>query len=235
MPSRRPWFHGLALVAGALLVGVAGIFHPMLAGDGAGQLAAIDAMPGWRTVHWAIVFGYVLVVAGLTGLVTEHATTPGASGVRTGVFLSTFGYLVSMVGVLFMLGAASTLAATYRAAEPGLAGTHAVFVYDMLHPAARAALRVGAFAVALALYALGWGLIGGDAYPRWLGWLAVGAGAAGAAVAVLLAETSPYVVAGVGLATLWQLAAGVTMLVQHGETRNPERGTRDRPANSDTA
>jgi hypothetical protein len=88
-----------------------------------------------------------------------------------------------------------------------------VFVFDMLHPSARAALRVGAFAISLGL--AGWGIATshGVPFPRWLGWLGATAGAAGMLVALLMSEDSLYVVAGVGLATMWQLAAGVFMLV----------------------
>ena len=155
MPSRRPWFHGLALIAGALLVGVAGSQHPLLTGDGPAQLTTIAATPSWSAVHWSIAFGYVLVVAGLTGVWSRLASTNGAGAARTGMFVSSFGYLTDLIGVLFMLGAGTALAAAHRAGDPGLAATHAVFVFDMLHPAARAALRVGAFAVSLGLFGFG--------------------------------------------------------------------------------
>jgi hypothetical protein len=214
MSTSRPWVHGLALIAGALLVGVAGLRHPMLQGDGAAQLTLIAATPSWRAVHWAIAFGYVLVVTGLVGVLARLAPTAGAGAARTGMFVSAFGYLTDLIGVLFMLGAASALAAAFRAGEPGLAATHAVFVFDMLHPAARAALRIGAFAVSLGLISLGWGVVTGGALPRWLGWGGVVGGAAGVAAAVLLSEHAPYVIAGVGLATVWQLAAGVMLLAR---------------------
>jgi hypothetical protein len=216
-PRRSP-FHALALTIGALLVGVAGLAHPMLTGDGAAQLAVIAARPSWLTVHWSIAFGYVLVAAGLIGVLSLHAPTPGAVAARTGVLLSLTGYVVSIMGVLFMLGAGTTLAHAYRVGEPGLAATHAVFVFDMLHPMARAALRVGAFAVSLGLYSLGWGAVSGGVVPRWLGWLGVGAGVLGAVIALVLPATSPNVVAGVGLATVWQLAAGVTLLTRSATT-----------------
>lgn len=218
MPGRRPWFHGLALIAGALLVGIAGARHPLLVGDGAAQLAAIADMPSWRALHWSIAFGYVLVIAGLAGVWSRHAATPGAGAARTGMFLSVFGYLTALVGVLFMLGAGSALAGAYRTGEPGLAATHAVFVFDMMHPAARAALRVGAFALSLGLFGLGWGVVSGGVLPRWVGWLGVAAGVVGALAALALAETSPYVIAGVALATVWQLAAGVTLLGRESAT-----------------
>lgn len=212
--STRPLFHGLALVSGALLVGVATLGHPILEGDGANQLAVIAGRPMWRMVHWSIAFGYVLVMAGMIGVLSLHAPTRGAGAARTGVLLSLVGYVISLSGVLFMLGAGTALAGAYHTGEPGLAATHAVFTYDMLHPAAQAALRVGAFTIALGLYGTGWGAVSGGVLPRWLGWFGVVGGAVGVVIALALSETAPPVVAGVGLATLWQLAAGVILLLR---------------------
>jgi hypothetical protein len=42
----------------------------------------------------------------------------------------------------------------------------------------------------------------------------VAGGGAGALIAVILPATSPYVIAGVGLATVWQLGAGLAMLTK---------------------
>jgi hypothetical protein len=209
---RRPWFHGLALVAGSLLVALAGLHHPILSGDGAAQLALVAGTDAWPLTHWEIAFGYVLVVVGSTGLLNAHVGSAGAGAARTGMIASAFGYTVSLMGVLFMLGAVTALARAYRLGEPGLASTHAVFAFDMLHPFARAALRIGAFAISLGLYAWGWAVRSGGVFPRWLGWAGVGAGALGAAVAVACSADSTYVVAGVGLATLWQLVAGAILL-----------------------
>lgn len=205
-------FHAVVLLAGALVVGLAGLQHPLLTGDGAAQLSVIAATPMWRAVHWAIALGYVLVVTGLTGVWSRLATTPGSGAARTGMFLSLFGYLTDLVGVMFMLGAGSALADAYRAGEPGLAATHAVYMFDMLHPAARVALRIGAFAVSIGLWGFGWGIVRGGVFPRWLGWLGVAAGAVGLIVALALPASSPYVVAGVAVATVWQVGAGVMML-----------------------
>src|SRR5687767_769361 len=109
--SRRPLFHGLTLVSGALLVAIGGAQHPMLTGDGAAQLVVIAGQHSWPTVHWLIAFGYVLVAAGLVGVLSQHAATAGAGAARTGVLLQLFGYVVSLAGVLFMLGAGTSLAA----------------------------------------------------------------------------------------------------------------------------
>jgi len=209
----RPWFYALTLLAGSLAVGIAGVRHPMLVGDGADQLTLIAATGAWRTIHWAFAAGYVGVVAGLAGLAARHAGTPGDRAARIGALTATFGYAVSLVGVLFMLGAAAALADVYVRAAPGLSGTHAVFTYDMLHPTAQAAIRVGAAAVSLSLYAFGWAAVRGGVLPRWLGFAGVGSGIVGVVAAVAGAPDTATLVAGVALATAWQAVAGTVVLV----------------------
>ena len=213
MPDARPWFYALTLLAGSLTVGIAGVRHPVLAGDGADQLTLIAATSAWRAIHWAFAAGYVAVVAGLAGLATRHAGTPGERAARIGALTSAFGYAVSLVGVLFMLGAGATLADAYVRGAPGLSGTHAVFTYDMLHPTAQAAIRVGAAAVALGLYAFGWAAVRGGALPRWLGLAGVGGGIVGVVAAVVATPDPAALVAGVALATAWQSVAAIAVLV----------------------
>ena len=58
--------------------------------------------------HLALAAGYVAVVAGLAGLAVRHAGTPGDRPAAIGALTSAFGYAVSLVGVLFMLGAAAS-------------------------------------------------------------------------------------------------------------------------------
>ena len=209
----RPWFYALTLLAGSLTVGIAGVRHPLLVGDGADHLTLIAATSAWRTIHWAFAAGYVAVVAGLAGLAGRHAGTPGERAARIGALTSAFGYAVSLIGVLFMLGAAAALADTYVRGAPGLAATHAVFMYDMLHPTAQAAIRIGAAAVSLGLYGFGWAGVTGGVLPRWLGFAAVGSGIVGVGAAVVAAPDSAGLVAGVALATVWQAVAGIAVLV----------------------
>jgi hypothetical protein len=209
----RPWFYALTLLAGSLTVAIAGVQHPILVGDGADHLNLIAATGGWRAIHWAFAAGYVAVVAGLAGLGARHAATAGERAARIGAFTATFGYAISLVGILFMLGAGAALADAYVRAEPGLASTHTVFTYDMLHPSAQAAIRVGAAAVSLGLYAFGWGAVRGGVLPRWLGFAGVGSGVVGVAAAVMAAPDSAALVAGVALATVWQAVTAVVVLV----------------------
>lgn len=209
----RPRLVAFFLVAGSVLIGVPTLFHPILVGDGTAQLTAIAATAGWRVIHLAIAFGYVLAVAGLAGVSGLDAVKSERSVVRIGASLSILGYAVSLVGVLFMLGAAHAMAGAFQP-HAGQVGTDVALLYDLLHPFALAALRVGAFAVSVGISALGWAVKAGRSWPRWLGWLGLAAGLIGAVVAIFLSEHSPAIVTGIGLAVVWQLVVGVLLLVR---------------------
>lgn len=211
---RRPSFYTLSLLLGSLLVAIAGLVHPTLAGDGAAQLETIAATSAWRTIHWSLLFGFVLVVTGLMGVVERHVASAGSTPARAAAFLSVLGYGALMVNVLFMIGAGWTLAQTYTLAEQGLTTTRAVFLYDMVHPFGLAAMRIGAFTIGVATYALGWAVRNGGVYPKWLGYAGIGAGLVGMAAALVFSESSPNVLAGVVLATVWQLATAVGMFLE---------------------
>src|SRR5439155_796236 len=162
----------------------AAVAHPDLRGDGAAQLTLIAQCAAWRAIHWALLFGFALALTGLVGLVGMHVGTPGESAARAGVLVGIFAYAVWAVLVAFMVGAGGTLALSYIAAEPGLAATHAVFLYDMLHPFALAAQRTAAFALGISTFLFGWAVINGKVLPRRLGAAAVarGLGAVGVAL-----------------------------------------------------
>ena len=214
----RTWFSPLCLLVGAVLIAVNGVRHPMLDGDGASQLAIIAATPAWRTIHWGFLFGFALVITGLAWLASRYRNTEGEGAARAGICLATFGYAVFAAGVVFMAGAGTALADAMRRADLGLTGTHAVFIYDMLHPFAQSALRTGAFAISLATGAFGWALVTDRTQPKVLGYLGVAAGAIGAAVAIALDEAAYHTVLGAALATVWQIVIAIVALL-------PARGT----------
>jgi hypothetical protein len=205
-------FWGIVLLAAALLLGIPSFGHPLLHGDAGTQLAKIAATPAWRSVHWSFSLGYVVSLAALAGVSGLHAGTPGAPMTGLGVILAAFGYAVSALGVLFMLSTADALAGAHARQGLELAGGDPRFMYEMLHPFALAALRVGAFAVSLGVGALGWGVKCAMVWRPWVGWSAVGAGLMGAAAALAFPERSPVVVLGVALTACWQAAVGVVLL-----------------------
>src|SRR5438445_502885 len=162
----RPVIYPLALLVGSLFVVAAALAHPDLTGDGAAQLSVIARSEAWRAIHWAFLFGFTLALTGLVGVMGMHVGTPGEAAARAGVLVAIFAYGAWAVVVTFMVGAGWTLARSYVAAEPGLTATHAVFLYDMLHPFALAAQRTAGFALGIATYLFGWAVINGKVLPR---------------------------------------------------------------------
>ena len=211
---RVPSFYTLSLLAGALLVAVGGLRHPLLEGDGAAQLATIHATLAWRGIHLALAFGIVLVAAGLVGIALKHGETAGSAAARAGVLLAVLGYGTTLVGVLVMTGSATRLAAAYAAAQPGLAATEAVFLYDMIRPFATIALRIGEFGVGLATWSYGWAVWDGRVLPRWLGALGVAAGVGCTVWAVVMNEESARLMGGLALVTGWQLVVAAWSAVR---------------------
>lgn len=207
-------FYGLCLLAGALLFGVAGLMHPLLQGDGAAQLTTIAATPAWRAIHWSLLFGFPLMYVGLVGVALRHGETPGSAPARAGILLGAFAFAVWALNVLFMVGAGWALARAHAAADTGLAGTHAVFAYDMLHPAGLAAERLATFMVGLVAYVFGWAVLNGRVYPRWLGWAAFAVAVVNAAVAVAFDEFSPNLFYAQALFIAWLAATAVVMLAE---------------------
>ena len=210
---RLSFIAGLTLLAGALLVGGAGLCHPLLSGDGPGQLETIGATAAWRAVHLSLIAGEILLVAGVAGFALRHADTPGAGVTRAGALLFALGVGLALLQILFMVGAASALAGAYARGYPGIAATQAVFMYDMFHPFAQIAGRSGELALGLALAVIGWGTVRGGLLPRWLGYSGVVAGVLCALWALGIREDDPRLMAGVGLVTVWALVSGVVLVV----------------------
>lgn len=213
--TRRPLFYGLCLLLGAVLFGVAGLMHPVLSGDGAAQLTTIAATNGWRAIHWSLLFGLALMYAGLVGVGLRHADTPGSTPGRAGVLMGAFAFSVWSLNILFMVGAGWHLARAYTASDAGLTATHAVFVYDMLHPMGLAAERLATFMIGLVAYMFGWTIRNGALYPRWLMWLAFVVALVECAVGVIVGEGSPnFYYYAQALFVIWLAATGVLMLAE---------------------
>src|SRR6058998_3535964 len=156
----------------------------------AAQLTMIAEKSSWRLIHWALLFGLAFMYAGLVGVGLRHTETAGATPARAGALIGAFAFSVWSLNILFMVGAGAQLAHAYTAADTGLTGTHAVFVYDMLHPTGLAAERLATFMLGLVAYMFGWAIRNGGVWPRWLAWAAWGVALANAAVALVFDEFS---------------------------------------------
>jgi hypothetical protein len=219
--TRRPLFYGLCLLLGTLLFGIAGLKHPLLVGDGAAQLAMIARTSDWRLIHWALLFGLAFMYAGVIGVALRHNDTPGATPGRAAVRMGAFAFSVWSLNMLFMVGPGYQLAHAYTTSDTGLTGTHAVFVYDMLHPMGLAAERLATFMLGLVAYMFGWAIRNGGVWPKWLAWVAWVVAAVNGAVAVVFSEFSPFMYYSQALFVSWLAATAVVMLA---ERRQPQTG-----------
>src|SRR5437870_8176971 len=214
--TRRPLFYGLCLLLGTLLFGIAGLKHPLLVGDGAAQLTTIARTNNWYVIHWALLFGLAFMYAGVIGVALRHNDTPGATPGRAAVRMGALAFAVWSLNILFMVGAAWQLARAYTTSDAGLTGTHAVFVYDMLHPMGLAAERLATFMLGLVAYMFGWTIRNGAIWPKWLAWMAWGVAVAEGAVAVVFSAVSPNLSYGQALFVIWLAATAVVMLANRG-------------------
>ncbi len=210
--TRRPLFYGLCLLVGSLLFGIAALNHPLLSGEGAAQLATVARTSAWRLIHWSLLFGLAFMYTGLVGVALRHTDTAGSTPARAGVVVGAFAFSVWSINILFMVGAGWQLAQAYTASDAGLTGTHAVFVYDMLHPMGLAAERLATFMLGLVAYMFGWTIRNGAIWPKWLAWMAWGVAVVDGAVAVVFSEFSPNLYYAQALFVIWLAAAAVVML-----------------------
>ena len=209
---RRPLFYGLCLLLGVLLFGVAGVMHPLLSGDGADQLATVAQTGHWRLIHWALLFGLAFMYAGVIGVALRHNDTPGATPGRAAVRMGALAFAVWSLNILFMVGAAWQLARAYTTSDAGLTGTHAVFVYDMLHPMGLAAERLATFMLGLVAYMFGWAMRNGGVLPKWLAWMAWLVAIVNGGVAIVFSEFSPNMYYAQALFVIWLAATALLML-----------------------
>ncbi len=193
--TRRPVFYGLCLLIGVLLSGIGGLMHPLLTGDGAAQLGTIARTAHWRAIHWSLLFGLAFMYTGLVGVALRHGETAGSAPARAGILLAGL--------------------RAFTTADTGLAGTHAVFVYDMLHPTGLAAERLATFMLGLVAYTFGWAIRNGLVWPRWLAWIAWVVAALNGAVAIVFDEYSPnFLYYGQAVFVMWLAATAVVMLAE---------------------
>lgn len=212
--TRRPLFYGLCLLIGTLLFGGAGAVHPILSGDGAAQLSLVAQTARWRVIHWSLLFGLAFMYAGLIGVSLRHNDTAGASPSRAGIRLGAFAFSVWSINILFMVGAGHQLAFAFKQADAGLAATHAVFVYDMLHPFGLAAERLATFLLGFVAYTFGWAIRNAAVWPRWLAWLAWVVAVLCAVVALVFSETLPYMYYAQAGFVLWLFLTAIIMLTE---------------------
>jgi len=186
--------------------------HPLLSGDGAAQLDTVARTSSWRLIHWGLLFGLAFMYAGLIGVSLRHNDTAGSAPSRAGIRLGAFAFSVWSINILFMVGAGWQLADAYTRSDTGLTGTHAVFVFDMLHPMGLAAERLATFLLGLVAYTFGWSIRNGAVWPTWLAWVAWFVAAVCGIVGLAFSETLPYMYYAQAAFVVWLFLAALVML-----------------------
>ena len=211
---------GLAAVVGALLGMVGNLIHPVTPiGDPEGVARVIAESQIWVPVHLAIVLGIVLMLGGLVAI--GHSIRDGMAGAlaRFGMVAAIAGAGIGLVLVILDGVAARQLAQEWAAAPPderaialGLVQANETinFALASLFNLVFAAATFILFGLAVAL---------SDVYPKWLGWVAVAAGAlsvvAGTVQATVGEPTEAsriLTIIGPTVITLWLLLVGMLLL-----------------------
>lgn len=165
-------------VAGGLLAGIGNAIHPITPrGDAGGVAHVIAHSDAWTAIHLAIVVGLLGMLAGLIGL-RQALPTSGFAGAMTRYGL-TAGVIGTVLGIVTVIldGVGAKQLANAWAAAPADAQPMALQIVTA-NETVNFALA-GAFNATyagLTFIAYGLAVARSDAFPRWLGWIAVVAG-----------------------------------------------------------
>jgi hypothetical protein len=209
-------------IAGALLGMVGNLVHPATpaASDDAEGLARTIADSGsWVPGHLVILLGLILMLGGLVAI--AHSIQGGLPGAlaRLGQVAAVAGVTVGLVLLVVDGVAAKHLAQAWATAPPGqqAAALHALLAEEAINFALGTLFYIQFAGVTFVL--LGLAVAWSRVYPRWLGWVAVVAGAGSLVVGLVqgpVGETNavtriPSIVFPT-LITLWLLWMGVLLL-----------------------
>jgi hypothetical protein len=209
-------------ITGALLAMVGNLLHPATpaAGDDAEGLARAIADSGsWVPGHLAILLGLVLMLGGLVAIAQSiQGGLPGALA-RLGQVAAVAGVTVGLVLLAVDGVAAKHLAQAWATAPAGqqAAALHALLAEEAINFALGTLFYIQFAGVTFVL--LGLAVAWSQAYPGWLGWVAVVAGAGSVVVGLVqgpVGETNavtriPSIVFPTVI-TLWLAWMGVLLL-----------------------
>lgn len=207
-------------VGGGLLAGFGNAVHPITPrNDDVGVAHVIANSEAWTPIHLVIIIGIVGMLVGLIGL-RQALPTSGFVGAMTryGVTAAVIGTVLGIVTVILDGVAAKQLANAWAAAPTDLqplmlrivaANETMNFALAGMFNATFAGLPYIAFGLAVAL---------SDPFPRWLGWVALAAGAASVIAGAFQAITGQPTIAsllmtivGPTVIVLWVITMGVLM------------------------
>lgn len=217
---------GISAIVGAILAGVGNLLHPVTPeNDPVGVAQVIAASDMWVLDHLAIVLGILLMLGGLIGV--YHSIQSGLPGAlaRFGLFVGVGGATIGLVLVILDGVAARQLAQEWASAAPDEKATALGLVHlnETINFALASLFNFVFAAATFILFGLAVALSG--EYPRWLGWVVVGAGAASigagliqAAIGEPTTASGVLTILGPTVITLWLLIMGILLL-----RRDPDR------------
>ena len=183
-------------IVGSLLAMVGNLLHPATPiGDPEGVVRTIAESEIWVPVHLVIVVGLILMLGGLLAIARSiEGGLPGALA-RLGSLVAVAGVTVGLVLVIVDGVAAKHLAESWENASPEeMTVALRVLVAEESINFALAALFNILFA-GVTFMLLGLAVAWSDQFPRWLGWVAVVAGAGSILVGLVQAsigESVPF-------------------------------------------
>jgi hypothetical protein len=198
-------FLAVLLLIGTLLLMGAGLFHPILPLTGPADLALINAMPHWRTLHLLLLYATGLVVVGIWARwLSANALERPALAVAFGV--AGIGQTLNGINIAFMTGAGTWFASQFAPGAP------VAEIYQATHLFAVTTGRLGGFLVALGAAIIALATRAGGQDPRWLIAIA-GLAAVGGLVGNILAPPGhPLMLASIGILAVWQLITALRLL-----------------------
>jgi hypothetical protein len=211
---------GVAAIVGSLAGMIGNLVHPATPlDDPPGVARAIADSDAWTAIHLVIIAGIVLMLGGL--LAVYRSIPDGLAGA-----LARFGWAAAIAGIavgtiLVILDGvtAKQLADDWAAAPPDerAAALRVVLANETANLALASLFNILFAGVTFILYGLAVAL--SDAYPRWLGWVAVAAGVgsigAGLVQALVGEPTNAsrvLTIIGPTVITLWLLVIGVLLV-----------------------
>jgi len=213
-------YGGIAAVTGSLLGMVGNLIHPATPIDDPEGVAHVIANSGaWFGIHFAIVIGISLMLAGLVALNRSISEGPAGALSRLGRYAATVGITIGLILVTLDGVAARQLAEEWAAAPAELKPIElqVMLANETVNFALASLFNLIFAGAAYILFGLAVAL--SDVYPRWIGWIAVaaGVGSVGAAViqgAAAVPTTASRVLTIIGptVITLWTAAIGLLLI-----------------------
>lgn len=212
---------GVAAIIGALLAAIGNLIHPITPrDDDLGTARVIADTDAWTVIHLVIIVGTIGMLMGMVG-VRGALPRDGFVGAMTryGVLAGVIGTVLGILTVI-LDGVAAKQLADIWAAMP--ADQHDVGLRIVAGNETQNFAIAGMFNLTFAglpFLAFGLAVAFSHVFPRWLGWLAVAAGAGSVMAGLVQALTGKPTVAsliltiiGPTVIALWMLVVGVLMV-----------------------